>query len=151
MPNYVRNILHIDGDIKAVFDFVGSPHSAFDFNKIIPEIENCADWYYWLIENWGTKWNAVDAQSTEDGFIFDTAWSAPLPVIKKLSENFPSIEFNLTWADEDAEQNCGLIVYKNGVEIQWYYPDRAEEVAELYEECWGMPPFEEECQDDETE
>ena len=151
MPNYVRNILHIDGDIKAVFDFVGSPHSAFDFNKIIPESENCADWYDWRIENWGTKWNAVDAQSTDDGFIFETAWSAPLPVIKKLSENFPSIEFNLTWADEDAGQNCGLIVYKNGVEIQWYYPDRAEEVAEIYEECWGMPPFEEECQDDETE
>ena len=151
MPNYVRNILHIDVDVKTVKDFVGSHYSDFDFNKIIPEIENCAEWYDWRIENWGTKWNAVDAQSTEDGFIFDTAWSAPLPVIKKLSENFPSIEFNLTWADEDAGQNCGLIVYKNGVEIQWYYPDRAEEVAEIYEECWGTPPFEEECQDDETE
>ena len=152
MPNYVRNILRVEGEnLQAVFDFVGSHYSDFDFNKIIPETETCADWYDWRVENWGTKWNAVDAQITEDGFIFDTAWAAPLPVTKKLSELFPSIKFNLTWADEDAGQNCGQIIYKNGVEIQWYYPDRAEEIAEMYEECWGVPPFEEGFQDDETE
>lgn len=148
MPNYVRNILRIDGDIKAVKEFVGSNYSAFDFNKIISEPENCADWYD---KHWGTKWNAVDAQITDESYIFDTAWSAPLPVIKKLSELFPKITFDLTWSDEDAGQNCGQIIYKNGVEIQWYYPNRAEEITEIYEECWGRPPFEEECQDDEIE
>ena len=144
MPNYVRNILRIDGEnVQAVRDFVSGPYSDFDFNfnKILRESKTCADWYGWRVENWRTKWNAVDAQITEDGYIF----------VKKLSELFPKIKFDLTWADEDAGQNCGQIIYKNGVEVQWYYPDRAEDVAEIYEECWGRPPFEEECQDDEIE
>ena len=152
MPNYVRNILRIDGEnIKVVFDFVCSPYYAFDFNKIIPEPENCADWYHWRVTNWETKWNAVDAEIIDDGFIFDTAWAAPLPVIKKLSELFPNFRFNLTWSDEDAGQNCGQITYENGDESDWYYPDRTEAVAEIYQECWGMPPFEEDFQDDEIE
>lgn len=143
-PNYVRNILNIDGDIKAVKDFVGSNYSDFDFNKIVPESENCTEWYGQRVENWGTKWNAVDAEFIDDGFIFDTTWAAPLPVIKKISELFPNFKFNLTWSDEDAGQNCGQITYKNGVESDWYFPDRAEDVAEMYQECWGMTPFEEE-------
>lgn len=145
MPNYVRNILRIDGEnVEAVRDFVSGPYSVFDFNfnKILREPKTCADWYGWRVENWRTKWNAVDVQITEDGYIFDTAWSAPLTVIKKLSELFPKITFDL---------NCGQIIYKNGVEVQWYYPNRAEEITEIYEECWGRPPFEEECQDDEIE
>ena len=150
MANYVRNILRIDGEnIEAVFDFVRSNDSVFDFNKIIPEPENCADWYRWRVENWGTKWNAIDAENIDDGFNFDTAWAAPLSVIKNLSALFPKIKFNLTWSDEDAGQNCGQITYANGIEIDWYYPDRAEEVAEIYQECWGIPPFEEVCHDDE--
>ena len=152
MPNFVRNILYFDGEnVQAVFDFVSSKDSVFDFNKIIPEPENIADWYGWRVENWGTKWNAVDAEIIDDGVMFDTAWSAPLPVIKKLSELFPKIKLNVTCSDEDAGENCGQITYKNGVESDWYYPDRAKEIAEIYEECWGMPPFEEECQDDEIE
>ena len=149
MPNYVRNILRINGEnVQAVRDFVRGPYSVFDFNQIIPEPENCSDWYGWRVENWGTKWNAIDAEIIADGFNFDTAWAAPLSVIKKLSALFPKITFNLTWADDDAGQNCGQITYENGDESDWYYPDRTEEVAEMYQECWGMPPFEEDFQDD---
>ena len=36
-----------------------------------------------------------------------TAWSAPIPVIKKLSEMYPNIELTLEFADEDLGQNCG--------------------------------------------
>ena len=75
-----------------------------------------------------------------------------MSVIKNLSALFPKIKFHLTWADEDAGQNCGQITYENGSESHCFYPDRAEEVAEIYEECWGIPPFEEgEFQDDEVE
>ena len=150
MPNFVRNILHFDGkNIQPILDFVSSNYSVFDFNKIMPEPENCADWYRWRVENWGTKWNAVDAEKIDAGFMFDTAWAAPLLIIKKLSELFPKIKLSVTWSDEDAGQNCGQITYLNGIELDWYYPDRAEEVAEIYKECWGMPPFEEGRQDDE--
>lgn len=53
--------------------------------------------------------------------------------------------------DEAAGQNCGQIIYKNGIEIEWYYPDRTKEIAEIYKECWGMPPFEEVLCYDEIE
>ena len=108
MPNYVRNILRINGEnVQALHDFVSSPYSVFDFNKIIPEPENYADWYRWRVENWGTKWNVVDAEIIDDGFIYETAWAASLPVIKKFSELFPKIKFNMTCSNEDAGQNCG--------------------------------------------
>jgi hypothetical protein len=63
----------------------------FDFQKIIPMDEKLLEgeeWYNWRVENWGTKWNGYDGRITDDGstFTFDTAWSPPLPIIKKLAE-----------------------------------------------------------------
>lgn len=72
------------------------------------------DWYSWSVANWGTKWNAYSAHSTDDGIKFDTAWSTPFPVIQKLSEMFPNVEITLRFADEDFGHNCGEIVFLAG-------------------------------------
>lgn len=58
--------------------------------------------YEWCIENWGTKWNAKEAwiivQSKDEvQLTFDTAWSPPLPIIKRLSELFPEHTFVLNY------------------------------------------------------
>jgi len=63
----------------------------FDFQKIIPMDEELCKgegWYDWCIQNWGTKWRGYDGRFNDDqtAFSFDTAWSPPLPVIKKLAE-----------------------------------------------------------------
>lgn len=80
------------------------------------------DWYDWAIANWGTKWNAdarLDviwiSQSDDKAMceiIFATAWSAPLPVIKKVSEMFP----NLILREEayDCSMAWGLVYYYTG-------------------------------------
>jgi hypothetical protein len=55
-------------------------------------------WYEWSCEQWGTKWNACDAEVTEnrDGSLnvhFDTAWTFPFPIFEKMVAEFPMLVF----------------------------------------------------------
>ena len=53
-----------------------------------------ADWYDWSIANWGTKWNAYDHQRLTDSAIyFETAWSAPTPVLEAMAAKFPEVDW----------------------------------------------------------
>lgn len=74
------------------------------------------NWYEWSIQNWGTKWNAYGFgdRDTNDTIYFETAWSAPLPVLEKLAEKFPDVIIDFKWADEDTGTNTGHIVVKGG-------------------------------------
>ena len=84
--------------------------------KALYNIENYGhnDWYSWSIENWGTKWNSSET-SYEGGCLeFETAWSTPEPLIVKLSEMYPDIEFSVEYADEDIGSNCGRYTLKGG-------------------------------------
>lgn len=83
-------------------------------------------WYDWRIGNWGTKWNAYgfDDQPSRNGTLrFDTAWSAPHPVIAKLAELYPDIEIEHEWADEDIGFNCGRYAYRDGERYEEYFPE----------------------------
>jgi len=73
-------------------------------------------WYQWAITNWSTKWNVSEGNCLEDEntLVFDTAWSAPVQVIKALSEKFPTVELHHAWADEDIGQNVGECTYLGG-------------------------------------
>jgi hypothetical protein len=97
MPNHCNNQLTLanGGDILQVLNpyLIESTTSdyEFDFQSIIPMDEKLLkgeDWYDWRIENWGTKWNGFDGIFNDDqtAFTFSTAWSPPLPIIKKLAE-----------------------------------------------------------------
>ena len=79
--------------------------------------------YEWSIREWGTKWNSYDFGEAGDNEIsFNTAWSRPEPVIKKLSEMFPEIKIMHSWADEDIGYNVGEIEYLGGEEISYDIP-----------------------------
>lgn len=73
-------------------------------------------WHKWRNQNWGTKWELSEGSvfDEENTLSFDTAWSAPEPILIALSEKFPTIEFSHRWADEDLGQNVGHQVYLNG-------------------------------------
>ena len=65
--------------------------------------------YEWCCKNWGTKWGICHAEFLEEGneelkYEFECAWSPPLPVIKKMSELFPLLEFELRYF----EMGCGF-------------------------------------------
>ena len=98
----------------------------------------------WSVANWGTKWNAYGYDeytdySGCDELTFKTAWSAPHPILKKLSELFPDISFKHQWADEDIGMNCGERSYLGGEITDWFIPEgiRATEFAL---EIWDYEP-----------
>ena len=53
-------------------------------------------WYAWAVKNWGTKWNACDAEYStidpENVIWFDTAWSPPVAVFEALARHFSAHE-----------------------------------------------------------
>ncbi len=85
-------------------------------------------WYEFTNGNWGTKWNAYSYEESEDysqsdALCFRTAWCAPHPVIAKLAEMYPDVEFTHEWADEDIGRNCGRYTYQNGERMEEYFPE----------------------------
>lgn len=74
-------------------------------------------WYHWNVNNWGTKWEVAVADGNEypdteqydtvehDGiataeYRFNTAWSPPVPVIVLLSKQYPELEVELEYEEE---------------------------------------------------
>lgn len=200
MPNYVTNILTINGtseEIKVILNDVKSDFSLFDFNKIVPMPEDlkinannfldCLDsefsilsgmkdnanklkdylsrldsdskekelnnfiqgiknyinygfatWYGWSINNWSTKWNALEVTVNDNVINFQTAWSSPKKIFKVLSKKYPDVIFDLIYADEDTSSNCGKEKYKNGEIIEKYYPES--QTKEAYELTFEVLP-----------
>ena len=104
-------------------------------------------WYDWCWDNWGTKWNSSDAYWEDSKCVsFNTAWNAPTPIFKKLSELFPDVTFTVEYADEDVGSNCGIIKYDGkdfseieentfefACEVLGYDPDDFDRGDEYYE------------------
>jgi hypothetical protein len=100
------------------------------------------DWYDWSVNNWGTKWNAYSYNSYYEGgdtIIFQTAWSAPEPIIELLSQKYPDVEFSHSWADENIGYNVGKSVYKNGEVISSNIPaEGSVDAFEMTEDITGV-------------
>jgi hypothetical protein len=135
MPDYIRNKLIVTGLSEDVERFVDHIGQVMDFERFIPppadmfredlgekERKECAEkgipnWYEWQSEHWGTKWNACDCEEvilthfehmpyTEAIYRFDTAWSTPEPVIRRIIEDWPELEIDGGYIDEGYE-GCG--------------------------------------------
>ena len=111
--------------------------------KIFNIAQQCGsiDWYDWRISNWGTKWNAYETEigSYCDGSLelyFYTANYGAVPVIKKLAEMFPNLEFIYKYADEVFPYNCGEGYGTEGSFSFKYAEDGSDEAMVLYIECW---------------
>ena len=106
-------------------------------------------WYEWSINNWGTKWNAYDCSeyynepSESDDIFFNTAWSAPHPILDKLASMYPDIEIEHEWADEDFGYNLGKRTFKDGKEFELYIPVTMKESYEFALKVQGLESMEE--------
>lgn len=97
------------------------------FNKILAqgkqallneEKYGARSWYPWRLKNWGTKWDCYEvtytASETSISLTFQTAWSTPFEVMQALAKQFPTVEIDIEFADEDLGSNCGIYGFKNG-------------------------------------
>jgi len=81
--------------------------------------------YDWCVKNWGTKWGFCDIHLEEENlsdkedkyneflYSFNTAWSPATPVIQKMGEMFPLLEFDLRYFEQGAGFN-GIFWMKDG-------------------------------------
>lgn len=101
-----------------------------------------ATWYQWSVSFWGTKWNAYETSVTKDQVSFQTAWSAPIPVIEALSSMYPDTIITHTYADEDMGSNTGIIEYLNGRIISITQPEpQSPQAYGIYVDVWGEDDY----------
>lgn len=141
MPNHITNILFINEEgekLQRVLDTLKGENGAIDFEKLTPMPKEEEDnWYEWRKEHWGTKWNAYDINreidfSDENHIVFNTAWSAPMPIYKEIAELLPDCRIYITYADEDCGFNCGEVFIRNG-EVETDIPkEQSDEAYCLY-------------------
>ena len=154
MDSFTMNIT--DTDIENLRDILDRDYKDFmpcsveDIGKIY--IDNILDygddtWYEWSCRNWGTKWNACECKIGDDYLEFETAWSAPHPVITKLSQRFPGLTFDHEWADENIGHNCGKRTYKNGDMISDMVFESEGDARRFACDIWGYDPDEMEEED----
>ena len=62
------------------------------------------NWYNFNSEAWGTKWDASNVDltigSSEVDIRFETAWSPPEPVFIAMANQWPTLEFEIWWEEE---------------------------------------------------
>lgn len=154
VENMIKNSLHIrphENQLLAALEISNrqntkSPLSLDDkdWNHFILGLNNMRKyghiyWYDWAVKNWGTKWNAYGNPTANDNVItFETAWSGANDIVCKLSEQYPDLQFELAYADEDTGSNCGKIIYKNGVDVQSIFP--ASRSIEAYDLAFELNP-----------
>lgn len=165
MPNHIQNRLKVFGtpdQIERFFESIkGDPFDdgsvrTIDFRRIIPQPEDIfvdnitmdqerefqlsgrPYWSKWNPDNWGTKWNAYmcgTKKDTRDTIFFQTAWSAPIPVINAVARIYPGLRMEWDWADEDTGHNTGRVKIENGK--AWIYCPLNGSI-EAYELCFEL-------------
>ena len=117
--------------------------------EFVRSMKEDQDWYHWNCRNWGTKWDvAVDNKSdysdtqitfNDDGSVmyhFQTAWSPVGEVLMKLSEMYPTLEFDYEYEEEQGWG--GRCTFEGGEDIaceQWDIPESHSDYKALDREC----------------
>jgi hypothetical protein len=72
-------------------------------SKITLEASANPKWYSWRCDNWGTKWDVtIDGENSSDCEVFlsfDSAWAPPLAWLKVVAEQYPSLEFSMSFEE----------------------------------------------------
>jgi hypothetical protein len=117
--------------------------------EFVRSMRDDQDWYHWNCRNWGTKWDigVVNGDEypnttktiTDEGDVmyhFQTAWSPVGEVLMKLSEMYPSLNFDYEYEEEQGWG--GTCTFKGGVDIacdQWDIPESHSDYKDRDKEC----------------
>jgi len=130
MPNHCCNTLIISADAMPIIlkNYIVEDKDGekiFDFERIEP-IGDVSDWYEQRCEKWGTKWVGYDLNIGDSIIDFFTAWSPPIPIIKKLAELHKDFVFRLEYYETS-------IAFRGIATAQWQDGE-----ALLEDTCWNM-------------
>jgi hypothetical protein len=104
-----------------------------------------AHWYDFCLDKWGTKWTGGDGMFNEDGtsFSFSTAWSPPIPIMKKLSQIL-NIGEDIIILDyiEEGNNFCGKYIVSKESDIDEFY-DNLKDAPKDFLDSLGYEPWEE--------
>ena len=95
-----------------------------------------SNWYDWNLHNWGTKWDCSNPTYDKENKVleFQTAWSCPDTILQEMFEQFPDLNFEGSFADEDFGSNAGYI----GNDIGFHpLESQSEEAYEIAATLWG--------------
>ena len=109
------NIYNYIEDGVTEYEYSGQPDHKLPIEEAMQFKGN--DWYSWNVRNWGTKWEIAVSSDNEhpDTYMegptpngenlvvyynFNTAWSPPHPAIAKLSSQYPTLLFTLSYEEE---------------------------------------------------
>jgi hypothetical protein len=95
-----------------------------------------SNWYDWNLHNWGTKWDCSNPTYDKENKVleFQTAWSCPDTILQEMFEQFPDLNFEGSFADEDFGANAGYI----GNDIGFHpLESQSEEAYEIAATLWG--------------
>lgn len=129
-------LIHIETRVSYI------PVSPDELAKLAREY-GALSWYDWSLANWGTKWdvgnNSKLLQESDEmlHLTFDTAWSPPVEFLEKLSRRFPTMVFDLGYA-EGGIGFYGHCQFRSGYQIggmhvEGFWKDREEDDDDDYE------------------
>ena len=126
------------------------PNDGESFMKeFVRSMSEDEDWYHWNCRNWGTKWDVCATNGdqysdtrmeiTDDGSVmyhFNTAWSPVGEVLMVLSEQYPTLNFDYEYEEEQGWG--GTCTFLGGEDIacdQWDIPESHADYKDRDKEC----------------
>lgn len=115
IPKGCKNVLETEEDIAAIGRIYLKNQEKY----------GAPTWYDWRCEHWGTKWNSCQAELTSEDdtelvYCFDTAWTAPDPVMKALTEKYPDLTATLQSVyEDDLPYNIHVTDFQNGEAVSY--------------------------------
>jgi hypothetical protein len=161
MPNWVFNRLTFSGDaatleaLEAQLATAEPDQVVLSFQKVTPRPPEAEDdWYDWNVANWGTKWDAHRPQvERSDGtvaYVFDTAWSPPLPVVERVALLFPTATVRLDYQEEQGwggslELQGSALLYQDSYDVPESHAEvvarggacSCDEEFQPFDDCWA--------------
>ena len=104
--------LGMKGELPIIEELKLNNGEVMKLSKFKSTNEQDLRWYDWRLQNWDTKWDIPkdDIEITEinNGSIvigFNTAWSPPISIYKKLRNKFKDVKIEWWALDEDDDTN----------------------------------------------
>ena len=120
MPNYCNSVVTLSGEGLGAFR-KSLNGEKFSFQQLVPRSEEDEkNWYWWSVENWGSKWDVIEyiLQDNGDSIVIDmeTAWSPPLPWARRVSQLIPDLKIVIEYR-EPGVRFSGTYTALNGEDL----------------------------------